>query len=124
MSDAYRIGAEPTQSIIVTTGNEIEGYRIAEYLGIVRGLVVRSPERAVRVCSAVARTRRSGVSFQAAPAVSVVTLSGMKEDRPGDFEEQETPTAVATPRARRKGAVPQVVISPPTPERERSPRAR
>lgn len=30
-------------SIIVTTGNEVTGYRIAEYLGIVRGIVVRSP---------------------------------------------------------------------------------
>ena len=30
-------------SIIVTTGNEVAGYRIAEYLGIVRGIVVRSP---------------------------------------------------------------------------------
>jgi uncharacterized protein YbjQ (UPF0145 family) len=30
-------------SIIVTTGNDVAGYRIAEYLGIVRGIVVRSP---------------------------------------------------------------------------------
>ena len=29
--------------MIVTTGNEIEGHRISEYLGIVRGIVVRSP---------------------------------------------------------------------------------
>lgn len=29
--------------LIVTTGNEVTGYRIAEYLGIVRGIVVRSP---------------------------------------------------------------------------------
>jgi uncharacterized protein YbjQ (UPF0145 family) len=29
--------------IIVTTGNDVVGYRIAEYLGIVRGIVVRSP---------------------------------------------------------------------------------
>ena len=43
MADSYRIGAEVTQGIIVTTGNEVDGYRIAEYLGIVRGLVVRSP---------------------------------------------------------------------------------
>ncbi len=40
---AYRIGAELTQGLVVTTGNEVDGYRIAEYLGIVRGLVVRSP---------------------------------------------------------------------------------
>jgi len=29
--------------MIVTTGNEIAGYAIAEYVGIVRGIVVRSP---------------------------------------------------------------------------------
>src|SRR5258705_2916210 len=29
--------------IIVTTGNDVVGYRIEEYLGIVRGIVVRSP---------------------------------------------------------------------------------
>jgi uncharacterized protein YbjQ (UPF0145 family) len=29
--------------MIVTTGNEVSGYHIAEYLGIVRGIVVRSP---------------------------------------------------------------------------------
>ena len=29
--------------IIVTTGNEVAGHRITEYLGIVRGIVVRSP---------------------------------------------------------------------------------
>jgi uncharacterized protein YbjQ (UPF0145 family) len=39
----YRVGAERTGSVIVTTGNEVTGYRIAQYLGIVRGIVVRSP---------------------------------------------------------------------------------
>lgn len=29
--------------MIVTTGNEVTGHRIAEYIGIVRGIVVRSP---------------------------------------------------------------------------------
>jgi uncharacterized protein YbjQ (UPF0145 family) len=29
--------------MVVTTGNEIEGHAIAQYLGIVRGIVVRSP---------------------------------------------------------------------------------
>jgi uncharacterized protein YbjQ (UPF0145 family) len=29
--------------IIVTTGNDVTGHRITEYLGIVRGIVVRSP---------------------------------------------------------------------------------
>jgi uncharacterized protein YbjQ (UPF0145 family) len=39
----YRDGAEVTEEIIVTTGNEVEGYRVARYLGVVRGIVVRSP---------------------------------------------------------------------------------
>jgi uncharacterized protein YbjQ (UPF0145 family) len=40
---AYRAGAERNVRIVVTTGNEVAGHRIAEYLGIVRGIVVRSP---------------------------------------------------------------------------------
>jgi uncharacterized protein YbjQ (UPF0145 family) len=39
----YRAGVEPTQRIIVTTGNDVAGTRIEKYLGIVRGIVVRSP---------------------------------------------------------------------------------
>lgn len=39
----YRIGAEKTDKILVTTANEVVGYRISQYLGIVRGIVVRSP---------------------------------------------------------------------------------
>ena len=39
----YRVGAERTAQIIVTTGNDVAGYRIASYGGIVRGIVVRSP---------------------------------------------------------------------------------
>jgi uncharacterized protein YbjQ (UPF0145 family) len=39
----YRVGAEPTVRVLVTTGNEIAGHEITEYLGIVRGIVVRSP---------------------------------------------------------------------------------
>jgi uncharacterized protein YbjQ (UPF0145 family) len=34
------MGAIP---MIVTTGNEIEGHAISSYLGVVRGIVVRSP---------------------------------------------------------------------------------
>jgi len=41
--NAYRVGAERTARVIVTTGNEIAGHRILEYLGVVRGIVVRSP---------------------------------------------------------------------------------
>ena len=29
--------------VLVTTGNEFEGYRITQYLGVVRGIVVRAP---------------------------------------------------------------------------------
>lgn len=39
---AYRAASART-TIIVTTGNEVAGHRIAEYLGVVRGIVVRSP---------------------------------------------------------------------------------
>jgi uncharacterized protein YbjQ (UPF0145 family) len=41
--DAYRTGAERITRIIVTTGNDVSGFRVGEYLGIVRGIVVRSP---------------------------------------------------------------------------------
>jgi uncharacterized protein YbjQ (UPF0145 family) len=40
---AYRTGAERTAGVIVTTGNDLAGYRILEYLGVVRGIVVRAP---------------------------------------------------------------------------------
>jgi uncharacterized protein YbjQ (UPF0145 family) len=42
-STAYRTGSERTMRLAVTTGNDVAGYRIIEYLGIVRGIVVRSP---------------------------------------------------------------------------------
>ncbi len=29
--------------MIVTTGNDVDGYRVTQYLGVVRGLVVRAP---------------------------------------------------------------------------------
>jgi len=38
----YRIGAEPTERLVVTTGNDVTGYQIVRYLGIVRGIVVRA----------------------------------------------------------------------------------
>jgi uncharacterized protein YbjQ (UPF0145 family) len=31
-----------SKSVIVTTGNDIPGYRITEFLGVVRGVIVRS----------------------------------------------------------------------------------
>jgi len=40
---AYRSGVERTVRIVVTTGNDIAGRRVSEYLGVVRGIVVRSP---------------------------------------------------------------------------------
>jgi uncharacterized protein YbjQ (UPF0145 family) len=39
----YRAGVERNARIIVTTGNEVAGFRIVSYLGVVRGIVVRSP---------------------------------------------------------------------------------
>jgi uncharacterized protein YbjQ (UPF0145 family) len=39
----YRIGTEVNETILVTTGNEIDGHRVERYLGVVRGIVVRSP---------------------------------------------------------------------------------
>jgi uncharacterized protein YbjQ (UPF0145 family) len=41
--EVYRFGVERTVRILVTTGNDIAGRRVTEYLGIVRGVVVRSP---------------------------------------------------------------------------------
>lgn len=38
----YRAGAEPTEQLIVTTGNDVAGYHVVKYLGIVRGIIVRS----------------------------------------------------------------------------------
>jgi uncharacterized protein YbjQ (UPF0145 family) len=35
--------------VIVTTGNDVEGRRIADYLGVVRGIVVRVPTRRQRI---------------------------------------------------------------------------
>ena len=40
---SYRGGAAANpNAIIVTTGNDVAGFRIAQYLGITRGIVVRS----------------------------------------------------------------------------------
>jgi uncharacterized protein YbjQ (UPF0145 family) len=38
--DAYQ---DAEARILVTTGNDISGFRIGKYLGVVRGIVVRSP---------------------------------------------------------------------------------
>jgi uncharacterized protein YbjQ (UPF0145 family) len=41
--EAYREAAAPAATqLIVTTTNDIPGYRVAQYLGIVRGIVVRA----------------------------------------------------------------------------------
>ncbi|HLK37479.1 MAG TPA: YbjQ family protein [Polyangiaceae bacterium] len=42
-ADPYRGGGEHAFQVIVTTGNDVAGYVIAEYVGVVRGIVVRSP---------------------------------------------------------------------------------
>jgi uncharacterized protein YbjQ (UPF0145 family) len=41
-TESYRGGASVAGAIIVTTGNDVSGYRVSEYLGIVRGIVVRA----------------------------------------------------------------------------------
>ena len=41
-SSPYRVGAEPIEQLIVTTGNDVAGHDIVKYLAIVRGIVVRA----------------------------------------------------------------------------------
>jgi uncharacterized protein YbjQ (UPF0145 family) len=43
MPTAYRTGVENNVRVVVTTANDIAGHRIVEYLGVVRGIIVRSP---------------------------------------------------------------------------------
>ena len=38
----YRTGAEATFDVVVSTTNDIDGYRVTRYLGVVRGITVRS----------------------------------------------------------------------------------
>jgi uncharacterized protein YbjQ (UPF0145 family) len=39
----YRAGVERTARILVTTAPDVAGHAVVEYLGVVRGIVVRSP---------------------------------------------------------------------------------
>jgi uncharacterized protein YbjQ (UPF0145 family) len=41
--DDYEEAQPAEASLIVTTGNDIAGHQISQYLGVVRGIVVRSP---------------------------------------------------------------------------------
>lgn len=41
-ANPYRVGAEPNEEIIVATTNEVQDHVVDRYLGIVRGIVVRS----------------------------------------------------------------------------------
>lgn len=41
-ANPYRVGAEPIEQLIVTTGNDVAGHEIVKYLAIVRGIVVRA----------------------------------------------------------------------------------
>jgi uncharacterized protein YbjQ (UPF0145 family) len=41
-ANPYRAGAEVNEEILISTTNDIEGYAVERYLGIVRGIVVRS----------------------------------------------------------------------------------
>src|SRR4051812_36543382 len=40
--DPYRAGFERIQQLIVTTGTDVAGHEIVQYLAIVRGIVVRA----------------------------------------------------------------------------------
>ncbi len=42
MSTDYRTPPTSNTSVIVTTGPSVDGYRVSAYLGITRGIVVRS----------------------------------------------------------------------------------
>lgn len=39
----YREGIEEEYEVLVSTTNDVSGYQVLEYLGIVRGITVRSP---------------------------------------------------------------------------------
>lgn len=83
--------------MIVTTGNEIEGSRITEYLGVVRGIVVRATsigagfigglkslaggniEEFTRVCEA-ARQEAFARMVQHAQEVGADAIVGMRYD--------------------------------------------
>ncbi len=54
----YRAGAELNEALIVTTGNEVDGHRIERYLGVVRGIVVRSTEHRAGLQGLVQDARR------------------------------------------------------------------
>jgi uncharacterized protein YbjQ (UPF0145 family) len=41
-ANPYRVGSEPIEQLIVTTGNDVAGHDIVKYLAIVRGIVVRA----------------------------------------------------------------------------------
>jgi uncharacterized protein YbjQ (UPF0145 family) len=43
VANPYREGTELVEEIVVTTGNDVAGFRIERYLGVVRGIVVRAP---------------------------------------------------------------------------------
>jgi uncharacterized protein YbjQ (UPF0145 family) len=38
----YRVGEERVARVIVTTGNDVAGFRVVQYVGIVRGIIVRA----------------------------------------------------------------------------------
>lgn len=83
--------------MIVTTGNEIEDNKISEYLGVVRGIVVRSPsigqgfigglksivggniEEFARVCEA-ARVEAFNRMVQHAHEIGAHAIIGMRYD--------------------------------------------
>jgi uncharacterized protein YbjQ (UPF0145 family) len=86
-----------SNAIIVTTGNEVAGHRVSEYLGIVRGIVVRATSigqgivgafkqlgggniaEYVQVCEA-ARQEAYLLMMQHAEALGAHAIIGMRYD--------------------------------------------
>ena len=52
--------------MIVTTGNEVIGYQIGEYLGVIRGIVVRSPNIAQGIMGGLKQIIGGNISSYAA----------------------------------------------------------
>lgn len=96
-TDYRDAGGGPKAAVIVTTGNDVAGYRITDYLGIVRGIVVRSTsigqgivgafkqlgggniQEYVDVCEA-ARQEAYLLMMQHAQAVGAQAIIGMRYD--------------------------------------------
>lgn len=99
--DPYRTGVEQSEAMIVTTTNELDGYRITKYLAVVRGIVWRSAgigqglKGAFRAMSAgnvkefaqnceISRHEAHGLMLQHAVELGADAIVGMRYDANGD----------------------------------------